>query len=1087
MRLPFLLLAALVAHAAPDPSPRLAEPWKQAYAGTDESGPEVLGCWHFDDGGKDSSGKGHDLKLTTDAQSAQGRFGGGLESFEGFPKKDLMHGARTVGSSKLTPKGAFTLELWIKPKDGFAETGKAMLIDKKYVSDSDYQWSLSAPEKSGSRRADVILGFGDHSRTYHSEPMTLAPGEWHHLAFTYDGAGGVRFFTDGSAAGTAFYTGEGAIAAGKHPFCVGERVGSNYPGCLAILDEVRLTEGVREFRRGLIRFETERYVFRRMEPKPTVSLHVHNLQATPLTGATLLISNGSDTPQQVALPEIAGGAEHLVTRTLDTSLRPDSYELSATLTFADDPAHRTEDRLAYRIVARHAARMPVLMWGIGSPEAVLNEIPRLKDIGFTHCFGLGADYAAVWDAGKPVPPLKADAIEKAKRMLDEALAQDFGVAASLSPSRWLQDAHPDLLRVDRTGKPYARKDIVASRPELPAYFSNVGASLARAYSAFPAWDAALISTEVRDNSQISFTPLEIEQCRTATGAAVPTAVKDRNGVLYTSLKDFPANRLLPDDDAILKFYRWWWQRGDGWNGLHTALHKGLHSTGRDDVWTWFDPAVRAPSISGSGGAVDVLSHWTYSYPDPIRIGLAADQLFAMSAANGRHQRVMKMTQIIWYRSQTAPTGKAGATPSPWEDHDPEAAYITIAPEHLREALWTKIARPIEGIMYHGWQSLVPTSSVGGYRYTNPDTQHELKRLLHNVIQPLGPMLLEVPDAKSDVAFLQSFTSEMFTRKGGYGSNTGWSGDAWHITQYAHLQSDIVFDETISQHGLDGYNLLFLMDCDVLPQSVVAKIQAWQAAGGVIVGDENTCPAIKPDFLLPLYKRSKKAEQDHAELVQRGEALAKQISARYQSRCSATSPEVVTRLRHAGSGDYLFVVNDRREFGDYVGQHGLVMENGLPTTAELRLRSAAKQPHVYDLVAHREVANAKMEGGFLSFRAAGNEKALAPGDGRMFLITPEALHHVEVKVPETAARGKAATLAVSILDPSGKPLAAVIPFRLDITDPNGREMEWSGYHAAKDGRLALPCDIAANDTRGVWTIRVTELASGLSSEAFMRVE
>ncbi len=39
-------------------------------------------------------------------------------------------------------------------------------------------------------------------------------------------------------------------------------------------------------------------------------------------------------------------------------------------------------------------------------------------------------------------------------------------------------------------------------------------------------------------------------------------------------------------------------------------------------------------------------------------------------------------------------GAKPATPVAWEDHDPGAAYITIAPMHLKEALWTKIARPI---------------------------------------------------------------------------------------------------------------------------------------------------------------------------------------------------------------------------------------------------------------------------------------------------------------------------------------------------------------------------------------------------------
>lgn len=105
------------------------------------------------------------------------------------------------------------------------------------------------------------------------------------------------------------------------------------------------------------------------------------------------------------------------------------------------------------------------------------------------------------------------------------------------------------------------------------------------------------------------------------------------------------------------------------------------------------------SVYGSGGECDVISQWTYSYPDPIRIGLATDELLAMAAGAKHDQEVMKMTQIIWYRSQTAPPPKSDKDAVPYkarrEKEIPDAQFITIAPMHLREAFWTKIARPIK--------------------------------------------------------------------------------------------------------------------------------------------------------------------------------------------------------------------------------------------------------------------------------------------------------------------------------------------------------------------------------------------------------
>src|SRR5690606_39090831 len=97
------------------------------------------------------------------------------------------------------------------------------------------------------------------------------------------------------------------------------------------------------------------------------------------------------------------------------------------------------------------------------------------------------------------------------------------------------------------------------------------------------------------------------------------------GVSYKGLSNFPSNRIVPDDHPILKYYKWFWRDGDGWNILHIKLHDGLKSTGRTDLYTWYDPAVRVPSIYGSGGKVDYLNQWTYTYPDPLKVGLATDE------------------------------------------------------------------------------------------------------------------------------------------------------------------------------------------------------------------------------------------------------------------------------------------------------------------------------------------------------------------------------------------------------------------------------------------------------------------------------
>src|SRR4051812_16876269 len=234
---------------------RSAETWQAGYTGADATGPQVLGYWKFApaDATADSSGHGATLTLAGAAAVAQGFHDGALESFPGFPVEDKRHAAFTASKAALSPKGAFTLEMWMKPKPQLEPRLSPVLIDKKYVSDADYQWRLTTADKGDARRMQVILGFGDSSETYYSEPF--APGtEWQHVAITYDGAGSVRFYRNGAPLGGGDRPGRGAIVPGRHVFSIGDRVGSNYSGFPGFIDEVRLCEGVREFRPVAIEF-----------------------------------------------------------------------------------------------------------------------------------------------------------------------------------------------------------------------------------------------------------------------------------------------------------------------------------------------------------------------------------------------------------------------------------------------------------------------------------------------------------------------------------------------------------------------------------------------------------------------------------------------------------------------------------------------------------------------------------------------------------------------------------------------------------------------------------------------------------------
>jgi hypothetical protein len=1059
-----------------------SEPWKAAYTGKHSTGSHVIGHWNLD--GPDAATDSGPRKLSGKLEGAQavaaGRFGGAIESFPGWPASDKRHALVVAAHPSLSPAAAFSAEMWVQAKPDLAGSNTAYLLDKKYASHSDYQWLLAAPEKSGAWRMVVNLGFGQDSESFSTEPMAFPAGEWHHVAFTYDGAGTVRFYRDGSVAGVIVRPARRSIFPGSNVLSIGDRAGALYGGFAGLIDEVRLCTGVLEFGAATIRLESARTVFVRGEPAPRLQIVIGNLQPEPLRGASLKLIGLGNAAQAEPVPEIPPGKTLTLSHEFDTRLRPDDYPARALLTLPGKPPSEVSAGLPLKLVARPLPhRMPVMMWGIGSPPEFSHELTRLKELGFTQCLGFRADYDAIWKAGKPISPNAPTAVDSTNavnHMLDTALANDLGIAASLYAGHYLKQK-PELARVDRQGKPYARRDVNASLPGLAEFSENVGKSVGQAYGQHPAFVAALVNTEVRDDSEVSFSKPDRDAYRAFAGADIPDEVITKTGVFWKDLKDFPADRVIPDDHPVLNFYRWFWTVGDGWNGLHTALHRGLKSTARKDIWTWYDPVIRVPSIGGSGGEMDVLSQWTYTEESPQRVGYFCDEVFAMAKASPQKPQVMKMTQLFWYRSSSAPVTKGPERiRSPFDDHDPDAAYISISPMHLRGAFWAMVSRPVTGLMYHGWSSLVPTDGTHVYKLTQPDLQTEFRRLHQGLLPRLGPTLLQVADRPSGVAYLDSFTSQMFARRGSY----GYSRDETYLTlQHAQLQPQVIFEETLLAEGLDSYQVLVLADCDVLTASVTKRILDFQKRGGLVIGDPNLAPAIKPDIVIPRYSRKKKAAEDAAAIRANAAKLREQLDVRHSRFAECDNPEILTRVRTAGDSEYLFVMNDQRTFGSYVGQHGLVMEDGLPSEGSIRLGRAGM--HVYDLVAERKIPTKEHDG------ATSWPVELGPCEGGVFLATPRPIEQVQIDAPAKAAPGDRIKVTVTVADSSGKAVSAVIPVDVEITDPAGRVAEFSGAYGAAQGQLTIQAEIARNDIPGLWRIRAREGATGLSASRYFEVK
>jgi hypothetical protein len=570
---------------------------------------------------------------------------------------------------------------------------------------------------------------------------------------------------------------------------------------------------------------------------------------------------------------------------------------------------------------------------------------------------------------------------------------------------------------------------------------------------------------------------------------------------WKTLPGFPADRVIPDDHPILAYYRWFWSEGNGWKGVHEGWLAGLDRERgeRLDIWSMQDPAVRQPSIGGTVGPMNYIADQTTDARDPMLTGLILDQLLAMRQANAREQGVFGILPLNWDRETVSPFGAEGTAESiMMAERSAPVRRITMSPAILKETLWMTLARPVKGLVCTGWPALVPASGgIGLDRSTHPHARTVFREFADLILRPLGPMLARRQQSRSPVAMLESFTSQMFAGRGIYRGGSPRSLEIWQALQRAHVQADLVYEEILAAGGLDGRQILIMTECDVLSASLVEKLKQWQQDGGKIIADEHLCPALKADALLS-EAPVKTPPASHPEvtvpangtpnpapvtppsaplsLPERLAQICKDLG--WQPRVTCDNPDVILHASSTGEATCLFVINNSREAGTYVGQHGLVKENGLPVTASLNLGSDSI--NVYDLTRSAFVLPRREDNGLTI------PLKLGPAEGRVFLLSSAPLLELNLDLPETATCGNVAEARITLNTSGGRPMPAAIPVAVRIRDADGAPAEWDGHHVVEDGVLTLRLDLAKNETPGTWEVQVRELASGIETVKWMKV-
>ena len=552
---------------------------------------------------------------------------------------------------------------------------------------------------------------------------------------------------------------------------------------------------------------------------------------------------------------------------------------------------------------------------------------------------------------------------------------------------------------------------------------------------------------------------------------------------------FIAPGVLADDDRGLAYHRFCYQEGNGLNLAVKRAADAIHRH-RPDVKFISDP-YRSVALLDMFPGCDIVSTWTYTNPDP-KLMLYIETLRAVCKPEG--QEPMHVVTLLNYPGEVIP-----------EDHDKN--WIMMGPGRLLETTWINLSRAPKLMGYYAFD---------GYYHSDLSFSSEsmaaMQDLSREIFQPFGPLLTQLDVSPRRIAVLSSDSSRLYNASAGLLGYPNYQPYHFYtVMAMAHLNADMLFDESIERYGLDDYDVLVLPKCDVLTETVFNKIKAFQQRGGIVIADQYLGPeidgAIRFDFdfthrrkvsanaiatgkvyvnagnddhIIPGKSEMQEvtgvtALQDQLILESYAERLRKELAGTVDPDVWCDQHDVLVNVLEKEGVKYLVLVNDKRTYDDRTGPFKAVMEKLVPQTATVRLRRSAfrETSVVYDLLQHQSLDMTEGDG-VITFHVP-----LPEIGGTIVALMPHAFESVRLDAPEFVERNRDYQIRVQVTDAEGHRTRGLSPLHIRVTDSSGSETEYSHHACASNGEYVFRLTPALNDTSGEWNITVDDLTAGLS--------
>lgn len=432
-----------------------------------------------------------------------------------------------------------------------------------------------------------------------------------------------------------------------------------------------------------------------------------------------------------------------------------------------------------------------------------------------------------------------------------------------------------------------------------------------------------------------------------------------------------------------------------------------------------------------------------------------------------------------------PDKKAFAHPEVWNDAGTGDQILTT--------LWQTIMRGADGVGCSGTLPHWDFALVGNTDDPRLSWNGEASvyRNLNGVLKQYGPWLASLQN-NDKVAIVASSRMYKIDRwENVTGKHFARVMEAYITCLHAHLPASIVFAEDATPDSLKGYKAVLVVDQTVeMDPPLGAAIDAARNAGVAIFADGACRPELVKGYAPlgvsfdHLGKDPSPAGDDAAYWRIAGYARANlpeftRALAAVKPAAQVENPDVFITERKAGTGRYLFVVNNSvpQELDPAnLWRVSLAETTLVPQVVPVKL-DLAEGEAVYDVLAGKRVqpADGVVRADCRSMPA------------RIYAILPEPIDRVRIAAPASAAWGQTLPWTVDVLGAAGrdaapgKAIVAAIPVRVRLLAPGGVVL-YETYVSSTDkgagGQFILPINLPAREV----TIEATELFSGCSAKS-----